>query len=152
MGRIQVALSPRVDTDPLPGGTSYAEDYSIPVIYWDEDIEVNAIKCVKDTEGVVQTRGTVSWISDFPPGKIIEAGVGSGPRGPGCVNYVYMNTIPDAVKVELGQLKAEGVDSTEWHLTGSEIPISEDGEEGTPRSWTTTSFRIIHENAPKEQD
>lgn len=59
---IQVASSSRVDTEPLPGGTSYAEDFSIPVIYWDEDME-----------------------------------------------------------------------------------------EGNPRTWITTSFRIIHENAPREQ-
>lgn len=145
---VQQVVAERESSTPLPGGENYEEDVTIPVYYWNEEVEVEATKCVKVEEDIVQVEGNLAWVSDEPPGRIIDAGTGVGPRGPGCVNYSYRNPIPDNVKAELEELKEQGIEQSEWHLGGTEIPIEEGSREGAPRSWITITFRIIHEDAP----
>lgn len=146
---IQEVIAPRDDIVPSPGGENFEEGVSLPVLYWDEEIEVHATKCVKPEEGIIQIEGDFAWTSDEPPGRNIEAGGGVGPRGPGCVNYNYRNPLPDEVMAELLKLKEQGLEYSDWHIGGVETPIDkESGREGAPRSWITITFRIMHEDAP----
>lgn len=116
--------------------------------YLDDDIHSSGVKCVQDGEGVVLIKGTLSWESDRPPGRIIKVADGSGERGPGCQLYDFVNPIPDVILEEIEELSQKGYTSSDWHLTGTEIPIRDNGEEGVSRTWITTSFTIIHKNRP----
>jgi hypothetical protein len=117
--------------------------------YLDEDIHSNGIKCVKPEEDIVQIKGTLYWQSDNPPGRFLKVAEGANDRGPGCQQYDFSNPIPEEVRAEVARLTAEGFTRSEWHLTGTEIPIRGNGEEGVSRTWITTSFTIIHENRPR---
>ncbi len=101
--------------------------------------------------GTVQVRGTLSWVSDNPPGRIIAVGRGGGARGPGCVSSTFRNPIPEEVLVEIERLAAQGITQSDWHLTGTEVPVrTVDGveEEGVSRTWTSTTFRVLSTEAP----
>lgn len=129
---------------------------STPVYYWDEEIENTGIKCVKDDpdnngELTVMIRGTLSWVANEPPGRIIKVGDGSNIRGPGCQQYTFSNAIPDPVKEEMIELKERGVRASVWHITGTETPFRGEGddvEEGVERIWQTTAFTVIHRDNP----
>lgn len=144
-----------VDPDPTPvtiPGYSLTQS-ALPTIYLDEQIQSSGVKCVGDVaEGgpdrTVTVTGVLSWVSDEPPGKIIEAGRGGGERGPHCVNYTFLNSIPPQVKAEIRRLGKLGIHESTWHLTGTETPVRADGEKGVPRTWVTTSFRIVNANKP----
>ena len=117
--------------------------------YLDDDINSNGIKCVKPEEDIVQIKGTLYWQSDQPPGRFIKIADGANDRGPGCQQYDFTNPIPEQVLAEVEKLSEAGITQSEWHLTGTEIPIRNDGkEEGVSRTWITTSFTIIHKNRP----
>ncbi len=101
--------------------------------------------------GTVQVKGTLSWVSDNPPGRIIEVRNGGGTRGPGCVSSTFRNPIPEVIQQEILRLAAEGVYQSDWHLTGTEFPIrTVDGveERGEPRTWVSTTFRVLPIEAP----
>jgi hypothetical protein len=117
--------------------------------YKDQEINSSGIKCVENSEGIIQIKGTLSWVSDKPGGKIIEVAKASSERGPGCQLYTFSNPIPDVIQEELDKLSEKGIESSDWHLTGTEIPIREDGEEGVSRTWITTTFTIIHRETPR---
>jgi hypothetical protein len=117
--------------------------------YLDDDIHSNGIKCVKTGEGIVQITGTLYWQSDEPPGRFIKIADGANDRGPGCQQYDFTNPIPEQVLAEIEKLSANGITESEWHLTGRETPVRNDGEEeGVSRTWITTSFTVIHKNRP----
>lgn len=125
-------------------------DVGLPVIYLNQEVSSNGVKCVKPEEGVVQVKGQLSWVSDRPPGKIIDISGGAGTRGPGCVNYSFENDIPDKVLKEIERFSSEGLQHSTWHITGTEVPIKADGTEGVPRTWITTSFVVLHREAVNE--
>lgn len=125
----------------------YAE-IGTPAIYLNQTIKSTGIKCVKDGEGVVGIKGVLYWQSDRPPGKILEISKGVSRRGPGCVSYEFENEIPTKVREEIERLKAQGIHESTWRITGVEVPVKENGDEGAERTWETTSFVIIHKNAP----
>lgn len=143
------------DPDPTPvniPGYNLTQS-SLPTIYLDEQVRSTGIKCVgdpseKSPDQIVTVKGILSWVSDEPPGKIIETGRGGGKRGPHCVNYTFLNSVPPEVKEEIMRLSKLGIHESTWHLTGTETPVREDGTEGVPRTWVTTSFRIVDRNAP----
>lgn len=114
-------------------GTSY------PTISLDDTLVVNGIKCAS---GRVKVEGTVTWVTDEPPGSEIETGTNAGTRGPGCVNQTYRVSVPDEIVEQVKIFKSEGVEGSIWHLTGTETPVKSDGSKGEPRTWITTSFRI----------
>ena len=121
--------------------------------YWDQNINSTGIKCVKDEIlEPVDITGTLTWVSNKPPGRIIDVGKGSNTRGPGCIQYQFSNPIPDVIREEMEEMKAEGLQESVWHLTGTEVPFRkfEDGdiEEGESRTWLTTNFTVIHRNKP----
>jgi hypothetical protein len=118
-----------------------------PSFYWDQEIHSSGIKCVKADEGVVDIQGILYWVSDDPPGRLIEAGRGANKRGPGCQQYEFSNPIPDIILAEMQKLKDRGMKSSVWHLSGTETPIRGD-EEGESRTWQTTTFKVIHQDAP----
>lgn len=117
--------------------------------YLDDDIYSNGIKCVKPEEDIVQIKGTLYWQSDQPPGRFIKIADGANDRGPGCQQYDFTNPIPEQILAEVEKLTADGITESEWHLTGTETPIRDNGEEGVSRTWITTSFTLIHENRPR---
>jgi hypothetical protein len=117
--------------------------------YLDDDINSNGIKCVKPEEDIIQIKGTLFWQSDLPPGRLIKIAEGAGPRGPGCQQYDFANPVPEQVLAEIEKLSAKGITESEWHLTGTETPIRDDGEEGVSRTWITTTFTLVHEDRPK---
>lgn len=124
-----------------------------PTFYVDQEISVFGTKCVKRGEGlgIVQVKGTLSWVSDNPVGRIIEVGRGGGPRGPGCVTSTFNNPIPEEVQEEIERLAEKGVTESDWHLTGTEVPLrTVDGveEEGVSRTWISTTFRVRASEAP----
>lgn len=114
-------------------GTSY------PTISLDDTLVVTGIKCAS---GRVKVEGTVTWVTDEPPGSEIETGTNTGTRGPGCVNQTYRVSVPDEIMEQVKIFKSEGVEGSIWHLTGTETPVKSDGSKGEPRTWITTSFRI----------
>ena len=114
-------------------GTSY------PTIGLDDTLVVTGIKCAT---GRIKVEGTVTWVSDEPPGSEIETGTNTGTRGPGCVNQTYRVSVPDEIVEQVKIFKSEGVEGSIWHLTGTETPVKSDGSKGEPRTWITTSFRI----------
>lgn len=114
-------------------GTSY------PTIGLDDTLVVTGIKCAS---GRVKVEGTVTWVTDEPPGSEIETGTNTGIRGPGCVNQTYRVSVPDEIVEQVKIFKSEGVEGSIWHLTGTETPVKSDGSKGEPRTWITTSFRI----------
>ena len=114
-------------------GTSY------PTIGLDDTLVVTGIKCAT---GRIKVEGTVTWVSDEPPGSEIETGTNTGTRGPGCVNQTYRVSVPDEIVEQVKIFKSEGIKSSIWHLTGTETPVKSDGSKGEPRTWITTSFRI----------
>ena len=114
-------------------GTSY------PTIGIDDTLLVTGIKCAT---GRIKVEGTVTWVSDEPPGSEIETGTNTGTRGPGCVNQTYRVSVPDEIVEQVKIFKSEGIKSSIWHLTGTETPVKSDGSKGEPRTWITTSFRI----------
>ena len=114
-------------------GTSY------PTIGLDDTLVVTGIKCAS---GRVKVEGTVTWVTDEPPGSEIETGTNTGTRGPGCVNQTYRVSVPDEIVEQVKIFKSEGVEGSIWHLTGTETPVKSDGSKGEPRTWITTSFRI----------
>jgi len=114
-------------------GTSY------PTISLDDTLVVTGIKCAS---GRVKVEGTVTWVTDEPPGSEIETGTNSGTRGPGCVNQTYRVSVPDEIVEQVKIFKSEGVEGSIWHLTGTETPVKSDGSQGESRTWITTSFRI----------
>lgn len=131
-------------TSSQPGATGTA----IVTIYLDQNVTTVGVKCVNDDEGVVTVTGVLSWVSDRPSGHIIEVGRGGGPRGPGCVSSTYTNPIPAEVRADIDKLVARGVGESEWHLTGTETPVKPDGTTGLARTWVSTTFRVIHTEAP----
>ena len=114
-------------------GTSY------PTIGLDDTLVVTGIKCAS---GRVKVEGTVTWVTDEPPGSEIETGTNAGTRGPGCVNQTYRVSVPDEIVEQVKIFKSEGLETSIWHLTGTETPVKSDGTKGEPRTWITTSFRI----------
>jgi hypothetical protein len=101
--------------------------------------------------GTVQVKGTLSWVSDNPLGRIIEVRSGGGIRGPGCVSSTFRNPIPEEVQREILRLADEGIYQSDWHLTGTEVPVrTVDGveERGEPRTWVSTTFRVLPVEAP----
>ena len=114
-------------------GTSY------PTIGLEDTLVVTGIKCAS---GRIKVEGTVTWVSDEPPGSEIETGKNTGTRGPGCVNQTYRVSVPDEIVEQVKIFKSEGVEGSIWHLTGTETPVKSDGSKGEPRTWITTSFRI----------
>lgn len=120
----------------------------IPTFYLDQTIRSEGVKCVKVGEGTVTVMGTLSWVSDEPRGQIIEVSNGGGRRGPSCINYSFENRIPDAVLEEIDRLTEAGIARSTWHLSGAETPVRPSGERGVQRTWITTSFVLIHREAP----
>lgn len=114
-------------------GTSY------PTIGIDDTLVVAGIKCAT---GRIKVEGTVTWVTDEPPGSEIETGTNTGTRGPGCVNQTYRVSVPNEIVEQVKIFKSEGVEESIWHLTGTETPVKSDGTTGEPRTWITTSFRI----------
>lgn len=125
-----------------------------PSFYIDQEINIFGTKCVKTgVEGLstVQVKGTLSWVSDNPVGRIIEVGSGGGTRGPGCITSTFNNPIPEVVLKEIERLAEKGITESDWHLTGTEVPVrTVDGveEEGVSRTWISTTFRVIASDAP----
>lgn len=146
---VQVAYSKVGDVrqqpqrSPLDNNSTTSPSVLLPTIYLGEEIHTTGIKCTATAEEVTVT-GVLSWVSDLPPGRIIEVSRGGGPRGPGCITYEYANPIPPEVLEAIDELLEDGIVESEWHLTGTEIPVREDGTEGEPRTWTSTVFRVIH--------
>ena len=112
---------------------------SYPTISLDDTLVVTGIKCAS---GRVKVEGTVTWVTDEPPGSEVETGKNTGTRGPGCVNQTYRVSVPDEIVEQVKIFKSEGIETSIWHLTGTETPIKSDGGEGESRTWITTSFRI----------
>ena len=119
--------------DPLGEYPSY------PTIGLEDTLVVTGIKCAS---GRIKVEGTVTWVSDEPPGSEIETGKNTGTRGPGCVNQTYRVSVPDEIVEQVKIFKSEGIEGSIWHLTGTETPVKSDGSQGEPRTWITTSFRI----------
>lgn len=132
---------------PVPGNGSSAAAVVLPTFYLDDKINTTGIKCTNTTDEITVT-GALSWVSDVPPGRIIEVARGGGPRGPGCITYEFANPIPPQILDVLNDLAADGIMESEWHLTGTETPVKADGTEGEQRVWTTTVFRIVHMERP----
>ena len=114
-------------------GTSY------PTIGIDDTLIVNGIKCA---DGRIKVKGTVTWVTDEPPGSEIETGTNAGTRGPGCVNQTYRVSVPNEIIEQVNTFASEGIKSSIWHLTGTETTIKSDGSTGESQTWITTSFRI----------
>ena len=112
---------------------------SYPTISLDDTLVVTGIKCAS---GRVKVQGTVTWVTDEPPGSEVETGTNTGTRGPGCVNQTYRVSVPDEILEQVKIFESEGIKSSIWHLTGTETPVKADGSEGESRTWITTSFRI----------
>lgn len=134
--------------NPPTGSVDPSDTVGLPTFYLDDEINVFGVKCVKPDDGTVNVAGSLSWVSDQPPGRIIEVDRGGGPRGPGCVSRTYSNSIPDEVRVEIDRLTARGIFESDWHLSGTETPVKDDGTVGVDRTWVSTTFRIIHTEAP----
>lgn len=113
---------------------------SYPTIDVSDTLIITGIKCAN---GRIKVEGTVSWVTDEPPGSELQVGTNTGTRGPGCVNQTYRVSVPDEVVERIDTFASEGIDSSIWHLTGTETPVKPDGTEGEPRTWITTSFRIV---------
>lgn len=132
---------------PIEGNASSSPAIVMPTFYLGDKINSTGIKCTNTTDPVTVT-GVLSWVSDMPPGQIIEVGRGGGPRGPGCITYEFSNPIPPAVREIITEMVADDILESEWHLTGTETPVSADGDKGEQRVWTTTVFRIVHRERP----
>lgn len=148
---IQVAFAPDEPSVPKSVVSNFDNTPSedVTTIYWNQRIGSDAVKCVKDEFGTVKVRGILEWVRVEPPGEIIKVADGAAQRGPGCISQRFENFIPDEIRASMEKLKARGVESSVWRLTGTETPLREDtGAEGVPRTWITTTFRIIHEDAP----
>lgn len=143
---IQIVSNPDDDSSHLVTENDNAYSQS-PVFYWDEDIHSSGVKCVKAEEGIVAITGILYWVADEPPGRLIEAGRGANERGPGCQVYQFSNPIPERIREEMQKMKDDGLEYSIWHLTGTETPIR-NGEEGEPRTWQTTTFKVIHKDKP----
>jgi hypothetical protein len=141
LGATPAQVNPLVAGESIGGGTTS----STIEFYLDEDIHSSGVKCVKEDEGVIQVRGTLYWQTTSPPGRIIKVADGAGSRGPGCQLYNFSNPIPEVVLEEVEKLSNEGFETSDWELTGTEIPFKKDGTEGKSRTWTTTTFTLIHE-------
>jgi hypothetical protein len=137
--------NPSNDIKVIESAHSYSDS---PVFYWNEEIEYSGVKCVKADEGKVNIDGIVYWVSDLPPGRTIEIGGDISTRGPGCQQYEFTNPIPEAVLSAMKTMKAQGKESSVWHLTGVETPFKDGGERGESRSWLSTTFTVIHKDAP----
>jgi hypothetical protein len=138
------------DPDPSNNPKDYVSDHGdagTPAFYWDEDIHSVGVKCIKPEAGPVNVEGVMYWVTDRPPGRVLEVARGATTHNSGCTQFEFINPIPDEVRVEMEKLKARGLDSSVWHLTGTETPFRND-EKGKPRTWQTTSFTVIHEDAP----
>lgn len=125
---------------------------STPTLFWDEEVLVTGIKCVKEGEGdengQVDITSTLYWSAIEPPGSLYEVGHGANKRGPGCIASDYANPIPNQVMDRLKELKRRGVEESVWIIHGEEIPVKEDGTKGKERDWRTVNFTIIHRDAP----
>jgi hypothetical protein len=153
-----VTQQPAVNLGATPGHTTTPSIAGVEIgggtaastisFYLDQDIHSSGIKCVKENEGVIRVRGTLYWQSTQPPGRIIKIADGVGNRGPGCQLYNFSNPVPDAVLEEVGKLTREGFETSNWELTGTEVPVKQDGTEGKSRTWITTTFTLIHEGSP----
>jgi hypothetical protein len=145
---IQIVTTEEVIIEPVQNSGRNSQ-IGLPVIYLDQTANSTGIKCVKPEEGQVTIRGDLSWVSDEPPGKFIKIIENvSSTRGPGCINYEFKNEVPPQVKAEIKKLTAAGINQSTWHLTGHEVPIRDDGTEGEGRTWQTTSFVVLHSEAP----
>ena len=129
-----------------PNGSTFAS-VVLPTFYLDDKIRTTGIKCTETTSEVLVS-GVLTWVSDLPPGQIIEVARGGGPRGPGCITYEFANPIPPVVLETIEELSKDGLMESEWHLTGTETPVKPDGTTGEPRTWTTTAFRVVHMERP----
>lgn len=151
---IQIVQEPEINGEFLELETEalVSENFATtPAFYWDQEITNTGVKCVKEEEGIVDIRGTLSWVSDEPPGRIIKVGEGSNTRGPGCQQYSFSNPIPDEVREQMEVLKSNGVHASVWHITGTETPfrrVGDETEEGDSRTWKTTTFTVIHKDTP----
>lgn len=139
---LQIASSPNI-----PGRVDAPDLAGIPTIYRDEKITVTGIKCGAEPQAV-HVIDVLRWVSDAPPGELIETGRGSGDRGPGCISATYRNPIPKAVQDAITDMAADGITQSTWHMTGTETPIRSNGETGVDRTWVSTSFVILHTDRP----
>lgn len=134
--------------DTIPGSQGVTQTNMV-TIYWDQQVGTSGIKCASETESEpVKITSVLSWVSDRPPGQIVDSGKGAGLRGPGCISYNFVNPIPDNVLKVMRDMKEDGQMSSEWHLSGTETPEKDDGTTGVQRTWIATTFRVIHEDAP----
>lgn len=114
----------------------------VPTYYLDDEITVQGKKC-NAAASPVRISGTMSWISDQPPGTIITLGNSAGVRQPGCSQMTYSNPIPKPVLERVMQLTKQGQTQSVWHMAGVETPEREEGL-GERRSWVTPSFIVVH--------
>ena len=121
--------------DPLgefPEQVVLNEDHLVPV---DSFAIIEGTKC-NDSDETVTVAGEVSWRSVDPPGIAFVVLAGVGKLDPGCTTQTFHNPVPD----EVAELAAEDV--IMWEINGTNWPIDENGNRGSPRDFRSERFEV----------
>lgn len=104
-----------------------------------DTLKVRATKCVKGTQSV-EVSGNLTWVSQDPPGSVVDAGHGSVVRAPGCTTKIFDNPLPaDVVRRTEEILKSTHAEFVTWRLTGTETPVDPTLQ---AKTWQTEAFDL----------